>query len=241
MKNLLLLFVLFLYAQVTAKTTNESKVKFHPIQHATLVIEYENTFIFVDPAGDLKKLKEYPSPDLILITHTHGDHLNPEIIGQIKNNSTIILGNKAAIDQLSYGIFLMNGEKKTVNSIMVEAVPMYNISEGRILHHTKGVGNGYIVTLGDEKIYISGDTEDTKEIRALKNIDHAFLCMNLPFTMTPEQAASAVLDFKPKKVYPYHYSQADSFSDIKKFKRLVTESSSTDVILLDWYPDKEMK
>lgn len=121
--------------------------------------------------------------------------------------------------------------------VAIEAIPMYNLREEALKFHEKGRGNGYILTLGGERVYISGDTEDIPEMRNLENIDIAFVCMNLPYTMTVESAASAVLDFKPKKVYPYHYRGTEGLSDVGKFKTLVNEGdSSIDVIQLDWYP-----
>lgn len=233
--SIFILFALFSLQTTFAKTN----VTIHPIQHATFFIQYKEMYILIDPAGDLEKLKSYPAPDIILITHTHGDHLNPEMLHKVKDDKTIIIGNRDAVNELGTGIFLINGEKKTIKGINIEAFPMYNITADRVKFHPKGKGNAYILQLGDERVYISGDTEDTKEMRALKNIDHAILCMNLPFTMTPKQAASAVIDFKPKKVYPYHYSQAEGYANINKFKELVNEGCDTEVIFLDWYHKKE--
>lgn len=236
MKTTLAVVVFLVFAQIIGMAQNE--IKFFPIHHASFVIEYGQLTIFVDPASDLEKFQSYPTPDIILVTHTHGDHLNPELLSGLKAETTTVVGNKAAIDQLGYGLYLMNGEKKLVKGINIEAVAMYNTTEDRLMYHKKGDGNGYILNLGSERVYISGDTEDTKEVRALKGIDYAFVCMNLPFTMTPEQAASAVLAFKPKKVYPYHFNQGAGFSDIKKFKQLVTDGGATEVIIENWYPEK---
>ena len=126
---------------------------------------------------------------------------------------------------------LANGETKSVAGVSIEAVPMYNLTADRLKYHNKGRGNGYVVMVGGKRVYISGDTEDIPEMRALKNIDVAFICMNLPYTMTEEQAASAVREFKPKIVYPFHYRG----SDVEKFKRLVGEDSGVEVRLRDWY------
>jgi L-ascorbate metabolism protein UlaG (beta-lactamase superfamily) len=112
---------------------------------------------------------------------------------------------------------------------------MYNTTSDRLNFHPKSVGNGYVVTLNNERVYISGDTEDIPEMRSLKNIDYAFICINVPYTMTPEQAASAVLEFKPKHVYPYHYRQKDGFSNIGKFRELVSVNPNIEVIFLKWY------
>src|SRR6185436_1926633 len=149
---------------------------------------------------------------------------------------TKIVVPKAVADQLpaelkSKAIVIANGEKKEVQGVAIEAVPMYNLTEDRLKFHTKGRGNGYVVTVGGKRVYISGDTEDIPEMRALKNIDVAFICMNLPYTMTEEQAASAVREFKPKIVYPYHYRG----SDAGKFEKLVGSDSGIEVRLRDWY------
>lgn len=239
MKAVFLSLLILLTVSIKAQDNEEKVIKFHPIQHSTLVIQYGDFYILVDPAGDIPKMKSFPTPDIVLVTHTHGDHLNPEALQSIKGSNTYIIGNEAAIDQLGYGISMHNGEKRNIKGIDIEAVPMYNLTEDRLRYHAKGDGNGYLINLGGEIVYIAGDTEDTKEVRSLKNIDHAFLPMNLPFTMTPEQAANAALAFKPKKVYPYHYSESDGFSDIEKFKKLLSKNPSIEVIFLDWYDKKE--
>lgn len=235
MKNLLSISFLFLITQsFTAEP--ESKIQFTPIEHASFIIQYDNTTIFVDPVGQQSSYASFGTPDLILITHTHGDHFNADLLGKLKDDKTILVGPKAVTDKLGWGTTLANGEKGTYTSVPVEAIAAYNQTEGRLNFHPKGVGNGYVVTLGDERVYISGDTEDIPEMRALKNIDYAFICMNLPYTMTPEQAASAVIEFQPKTVYPYHYRQRDGMADIQKFKELVNEGCSSKVVFLDWYP-----
>lgn len=232
--GLTLLLVIFAFV-VNAVSPSDNGIKFHPILHASLIIEYNNLTIYVDPAGDANSYNGYKSPNIILITHTHGDHFNQKLIDSIKNDQTTIIGSQAAIDILKYGIAMLNGEKTSTQGIGIEAVPMYNTSPERLNYHPKGVGNGYVLTINKQRIYIAGDTEDIPEMRALTNIDHAFVCMNLPFTMTPEQAASAVLSFKPKNVYPYHYSQKGGFSDIEKFKTLVSENKQIKVVFLNWY------
>ena len=119
---------------------------------------------------------------------------------------------------------------------------MYNLRDEALKFHTKDRGNGYVLTLGDERVYISGDTEDIPEMRKLKDIDIAFVCMNLPYTMTVESAASAVLDFKPKQVYPYHYRGTKGLSDVGKFKDIVNDADpEIEVIQLDWYPNRGSK
>src|SRR5690606_35682669 len=131
---------------------------------------------------------------------------------------------------------LSNGEQSSLKNVQIEGIPMYNLREEALKFHEKGRGNGYVLTLGGKRVYISGDTEDIPEMRQLKNIDIAFVCMNLPYTMTVESAASAVLDFKPKKVYPYHYRGTEGLSDVETFKTLVNQGDkSIEVVQLDWY------
>lgn len=133
---------------------------------------------------------------------------------------------------------MKNGEKTTILNIPIEAIAMYNIREEALKFHPKGAGNGYIFKLGNDRVYFSGDTEDTPEMRALTNIDKAFVCMNMPYTMTVEQAAAATLAFKPKQVYPYHYRGKAGLSDVNKFKELVEAASNDiEVIQWDWYPN----
>jgi L-ascorbate metabolism protein UlaG (beta-lactamase superfamily) len=134
-------------------------------------------------------------------------------------------------DLQSRATVLTNGETKTVAGITITGVPMYNTTAARMSYHSKGRGNGYVVAFGDKRVYLSGDTEDIPEMRALKNIDVAFVCMNLPYTMTVDQAASAVREFKPKIVYPYHSRN----SDVEKFKTLVGTDAGVEVRLRDWY------
>jgi L-ascorbate metabolism protein UlaG (beta-lactamase superfamily) len=208
----------------------------HPVNHATLVLTWNGKTIYVDPVGGGGRFKEFPRPDLVLITDIHGDHLNLDTLSAVGANQSILVVPEAVAEKLpaplrDKAVVLGNGQKKTVLNVPVEAVPMYNLTADRLKFHTKGRGNGYVLTLGGKRFYISGDTEDIPEMRSLKGIDVAFVCMNLPYTMTVDQAASAVLAFKPKIVYPYHYRG----SDVEKFKRLVTAKSDIEVRLRDWY------
>jgi len=232
--SILVLIVLFSSAAFT-QDTDKDDITFTPISHATFVIQTEGKTIIVDPVGDKEAFAEFPSPDIILITDTHGDHFSAELVNTLKTEKTVLVVPKAVHDELEYGDILENGKKRTYSEVSVEAIPMYNISEDRLNFHKKGRGNGYVVTLEEKRIYISGDTEDIVEMRNLKDIDYAFICMNLPYTMTVEQAASAVLEMEPGVVYPYHYRGQGGFSDIEKFKELVSENENIEVRLLDWY------
>ncbi len=232
---LLLTLITLLLVNVNAQDFKKSPVKFIPINHASFIIETSNFTVYTDPVQSAESYSKYPPPDIILITDIHRDHLNKEVVNSIKKEKTKIIAPKAAVEKLGFGKTLNNGEKIKIEDAVIEAIPMYNTTKKRLKFHPKGRGNGYILTLNGKRIYISGDTEDIKEMRELKNIDFAFITMNLPYTMSIEQAASAVLEFKPKVVYPYHYRGPKGYSDIEKFKYLVSKNKNIDVRLLNWY------
>jgi L-ascorbate metabolism protein UlaG (beta-lactamase superfamily) len=207
-------------------------IRITPITHATVQIEHAGKVILVDPAqADLSKAKP---ADLILITDIHPDHLEPSSIAKMRKAGAPVVIPAAAKDKVPDGTVIANGETKTVAGVSIEAVPMYNLTRGPApgqLYHTKGRGNGYILTLGGKRVYLAGDTECTTEMRALKDIDVAFLPMNLPYTMTPAEAADCAKAFKPKVVYPYHYrgQKPEEFAAALKGQPI-------DVRLRNWYP-----
>jgi L-ascorbate metabolism protein UlaG (beta-lactamase superfamily) len=218
------------------KTNQGGDLVIHPINHATFAMAWNNSTIYVDPVGGASAFSALPAPNLVLITDIHGDHLSADTLNAVVKGETAIVAPKAVADMLPENLrakvtVLANGETKSIKGVSIEAVPMYNTTPERLQYHTKGRGNGYVVTLGGKRVYISGDTEDIPEMRALKNIDVAFVCFNLPYTMTEEQAASAVRDFSPKIVYPYHYRG----SDIAKFKKLVGNDAGIEVREGGWY------
>lgn len=223
----------------------EEPIKIIPIEHATAVIEWKDLTIYVDPVGGAERFKEQKSPDLILVTDEHGDHFNLETIEGLNTEAAKIIMPQAVAyqmpDQFTPQIdVLNNGDIKERFGITVKAIPMYNLRKEAQKFHQRGRGNGYVLTLGEKRLYFSGDTEDIPEMRTLKDIDIAFVCMNLPYTMTVERAADAVLEFKPKKVYPYHYRGRPEVSDVTKFKNLVQKADANiEVVLLDWYPDDD--
>jgi L-ascorbate metabolism protein UlaG (beta-lactamase superfamily) len=207
-------------------------ITIQPINHATLQIVHGGVVIDVDPVaqGDYTGLA---APDIILITDIHGDHLDPATVAKLKKASTKIVAPAAAASKFEAPMVMANGETKTVDGIAIEAVPMYNLTRGPApgqLYHDKGRGNGYVLTIGGKRIYIAGDTEGTPEMRALKNIDVAFIPMNLPYTMPPAEAAAAVKAFAPRVVYPYHYrgSNLDEFTTALK-------GTGIEVRVRDWY------
>ena len=188
--------------------------------------------IDVDPTAQ-GNYAGFAAPDIILITDIHGDHLDAATIAKLRKPATKIVAPAAAASQLDHPIVMANGETNVIDGLTIEAVPMYNLTRGPApgqFYHDKGRGNGYIVTLGGKRLYIAGDTEGTPEMRAMKNIDVAFIPMNVPYTMTPAEAADAVKAFKPKIVYPYHYRG----SDLTVFANAL-KGTGIDVRLRDWY------
>jgi L-ascorbate metabolism protein UlaG (beta-lactamase superfamily) len=228
-----------LVAQAVAQEKLGDGIMFTPIEHATMVMTIAKTVIYVDPVGDFGVFAKFPPPDIILITHIHQDHFSPALIASLKKDGTDIIGPTNVIEKLGDGKVLNNGDKITVKGVDIEAVPAYNLTKERLEYHPRGRDNGYVITWNDKwhgkRIYISGDTEDTKEMRGLKRIDYAFVCVNLPYTMSVEQAASAMLEMKPKVVIPYHYRTTDGLSNLGEFKRLVSEDKTIEVRLLKWY------
>tara|TARA_R110000823_G_scaffold118523_2_gene242528 strand:- start:1369 stop:2196 length:828 start_codon:yes stop_codon:yes gene_type:complete len=221
------------------------EIKITPIEHATAVIEWNDITIYIDPTGGPTAFKNQKKPDLILITDIHGDHFNKETLEAIDISKATFVVPQAVADEMPDEFadkleILANGSSKELNGIIIEAIPMYNLREEAKDFHVKGRGNGYILTIDNQRIYFSGDTEDIPEMRSLKNIDKAFVCMNLPYTMTVESASSAVLDFKPKQVFPYHYRGRPDVSDVEMFKKLVDAGNQDiEVVQLDWYPNEE--
>ncbi len=232
------------YTESTLAVSNKhqnSEIKITPIEHATAVLEWNDITIYIDPVGGAEAFEGQKLPDLILITDIHGDHFSLETLEALNTKKAKIVVPQAVADKLPENFtpildVLDNGDSKERYGITVEAIPMYNLREEALKFHEKGRGNGYILNIGKQRLYFSGDTEDIPEMRALQNIDKAFICMNLPYTMTPESAADAVLEFKPKQVYPYHYRGRPDVSDVAKFKALVNAGNSdVEVVQLDWY------
>ncbi len=233
------LFILNLSSCVEGKNDNSFKVI--PVQHATMVIEWNGKVIYVDPVGGAVSFQKYKRPDIILVTDIHGDHFNLETVEGLYTEKVTVVVPQAVADKMPESLasqieVLKNNQVKDFQGLTIEGIPMYNLREEALKFHTKGRGNGYVLEMQGERVYISGDTEDIPEMRSLKNIDRAFICMNLPYTMPVENAADAVLAFQPKIVYPYHYRGTDGFSDIEKFKSIVNQKNENiDVTVLNWY------
>jgi L-ascorbate metabolism protein UlaG (beta-lactamase superfamily) len=234
-----------LKAQVSAPDsikTVKGVLVVQPVEHASLVLSVAGTVIYADPAGKTDRFKGLAAPDIILITDIHGDHFDSAAVAALKTSKTRLIVPKVVADKLpeSYKpmvTVLKNFGVATQNGITINAIPMYNLPESPESRHTKGRGNGYIITVGGTRIYISGDTQGIPEMRSLRNINVAFVCMNLPYTMDVSEAADAVLAFKPRIVYPYHYRGQNGLSDVNAFKEKVNAGNKNiEVRLRNWYP-----
>lgn len=226
------------------EAANEKGFTINPVEHATMVLNWGGTIIYVDPIGGKETFSKFTEPDMVLITDIHGDHMDIAILEAIAVEKTVLFAPKAVFEKLPESLqnktqVINNGDLINDFEMTIEAIPMYNLREEALKFHEKGRGNGYVLERNGKRIYISGDTEDIPEMRNLKNIDIAFVCMNLPYTMTVEKAAEAVLAFKPKTVYPYHYRGTEGLSDVAKFKELIeARNPNIKVTQLDWYPNK---
>ena len=222
----------------------QETLKIFPVSHATAVLNWGGTIIYVDPVGGGEAFKDHPAPDLILITDIHGDHFSLETLQAINTQKAKLIAPKAVAEKIPEAFtpqidLLNNGDVKERYGITVTAIPMYNLREAAKTFHTPGRGNGYVLEKDGIRLYFSGDTEDIPEMRALENIDKAFVCMNLPYAMTVESAADAVIAFAPKEVYPYHYRGNPEVSDVGQFAEMVTKANpGIRVVQLDWYPSE---
>ena len=224
--------------------TSLGGLSIQPLNHASLVLSLSNLTIYADPtaAADYTGIK---APDIILITDIHGDHYDSVMLRSLLSASTTLVAPKAVIARFGADIpgkviALANGSQTMAGNITIDAIPMYNLpANPNDPRHPKGRGNGYVLTIGGTKLYISGDTQGIPEMRSLTGIDVAFVCMNLPYTMDINEAADAVLAFKPHIVYPYHYRGQGGLSDVAAFKAKVEAGDkSIEVRLRNWYPAK---
>lgn len=248
MKYLVVFISTFLISSISAQPdvieTNDGNVTLTPILHATMVLEWNDVTLYIDPYGGADRFDRFDAADVVVITHAHGDHLNQETLAGLDLSETTLVAPQSVVDALGDITFgtvmsLDNGSSWTFQEIEIEAVPMYNLPNDETARHKKGWGNGYVITIGGKRFYISGDTEDIPEMRALEHIDYAFVCMNLPYTMDVDAAADAVLDFAPAVVYPFHFrGGGGTFSDVGAFKKIVNEGNGDiEVRLRDWYPE----
>ncbi len=212
--------------------TNAGPVRIQPIYHAAAMIEAGGNRIYIDPARPANIAGLAPG-DLILITDIHGDHMDPAYIAELSKPGTEIVAPPAVQHTVTQARVLANGQSMIWRQWTITAVPMYNmvhLMPSGEPYHPKGRGNGYILSYGGKNFYFAGDTEGTPEMRALRDIDVAFIPMNLPYTMTPDEAAAAVKAFRPKIAIPYHYRG----QDIQRFADDL-KGSGIEVRLLDWY------
>jgi L-ascorbate metabolism protein UlaG (beta-lactamase superfamily) len=222
--------------------TPKGPLTVQPITHGSVVLTWNGKTIYVDPYGGAEAYAGLAAPDVILITDIHGDHLDLKTLAGLSTGKALLVVPQAVADQLPAEYkgqvrTLRNGQQLDTLGLKVSAIPMYNLPEAADARHPKGRGNGYVLNLGGKNVYLSGDTEDIAEMRALKGIDVAFVCMNLPYTMDVNQAAQGVLAFKPGIVYPYHYRGQSGLSDVDGFKKTVNAANKKiDVRLRNWYP-----
>ena len=196
---------------VFATSSGDLAVTF--IGHGTLMMEFNGKVIHIDPVGSYADYSKLPKADIVLVTHEHGDHLDVNAIKLLRKEASVVVETKGCAEQYPEGMVLNNGDSLTYMGIEISAVPAYNIkhmrSEGNP-YHPQGAGNGYVIHFADKKVYVAGDSENIPEMAKLKDIDIAFLPMNLPYTMTPEMVADAAKMFHPKVLYPYHFGNTDT-------------------------------
>ena len=215
--------------------TDDGEVIVRPVDHASFVMSWKNVMIYNDPVGANTLYAGFPKANLILVSHTHGDHFNASTLSFVRASDGVIVAPQAVYNQMSTTlraatIVLPNDRSTNVLGIGVEAVPAYN------QNHPLGSGNGYVVAIGGKRFYMAGDTGDTPEMRALQNIDVAFLCMNVPYTMNVTSAANAARTFRPRVLYPYHYRNQDgSFANLEQLKTLIGRDHPIEVRLRNWY------
>ena len=202
-------------------STSAGDVAITFIGHSSLMMKFNNKIIHVDPFGAVADYTQFPKADIVVITHEHPDHLDLAALGHVRTEKSIIILTEACAAKMKDGIVMLNGETLEAGGLTLDAIPAYNIVNKRpdgLPFHSKGAGNGYIITFGDTRIYIAGDTENTPEMKSLQNISVAFLPMNLPYTMTPEMVADAVRSFRPRILYPYHFGQTDTSAIVDLLK-----------------------
>jgi L-ascorbate metabolism protein UlaG (beta-lactamase superfamily) len=213
-------------ADVIQTSAGDLKITF--LGHGTLMVTFNGKTIHVDPFSRVANYSKLPKADLILITHEHHDHFDLKALANVRTEKTKVVLTEACAEQIEGGIVMRNGDVHTIGGVTIEAVPAYNLvhkRENGEPFHPKGVGNGYVLTFGDKRVYIAGDTENIPEMKKLQGIDCAFLPMNLPYTMTPEMVADAAKAFQPKILYPYHYGN----TDISKIVDLLREQKGIEV------------
>jgi len=231
MRNIFLIALIFLatsykgfsqnYPEIDRINTSVGNVELHFIGHGSLMFRVNGYAIYIDPVKNSGDYRFLPKADLILVTHEHYDHLDVSLINELKKEGTVVLTNEKSTEQIGWALPMYAGDRLEINNITIEAVHAYNIVNMRAPEepfHPKGVGVGYVLTIGGTKFYVAGDTENIPEMKELKNIEVAFLPMNLPYTMTPAMVADAAKTFNPRILYPYHYGETDTNEIIELMK-----------------------
>ena len=219
-------------------STTKGDLLIYPFGHATMVLMWNDLTIAVDPIGGAARYADLPRPHLIVVTHQHSDHFDVDTVRDLAGENTVVVMPHGVAESIPANdpVALHNGESLEAHGIIVEAVPAYNHTVGRLEYHPQGRDNGYVLDLEGFRVYISGDTEDIPEMAELGEIDAAFLCMNLPWTMSTGQAARAAKFFRPAVLYPYHFKNKDgSLSGLKTLETLLEAERVTDVRILTWY------
>jgi L-ascorbate metabolism protein UlaG (beta-lactamase superfamily) len=196
--------------------------------HGSLLFTFNGQNIYIDPFGEIADYSKLPKAGVVLITHEHFDHLDLKALAKVQTDQTVVVLTPLCAKQVQGGIVMHNGDQRSVGGIQIEAVAAYNIvhkrQDGKPFH-PQGDGNGYILTFGDQRVYVAGDTENIPEMKGLQNIACAFLPMNLPYTMTPEMVAEAARAFRPRLLYPYHFGDTDT----SKLQKLLRQESGIEV------------
>jgi len=193
--------------------TSDGDLEITFIGHGTLMFQFNDLVIHADPVIQYADYSTLPKADIILITHQHGDHFNLDAIQMISKPSTSVILTQTCSEKFEEGLIMKNGDEQNIDGLNILAVPAYNVvhkRENGTPYHPKGEGNGYVISFGDKKVYIGGDTENFPEMKDMKDIDIAFLPMNLPYTMTPEMVANAVSILNPGILYPYHFGNTNT-------------------------------
>jgi len=225
-------------ASIDTLATSAGRVVVHPVAHASFVLLWEGTVLAVDPVGGGARYAAFPRPDVVLITHHHGDHFDLDTVRGVAREGTVVIAPPDVAESLASlaAIALRNGQSHTIGALVVRAVPAYNRTPERAGFHPQGRDNGYLLERDGARIYVSGDTEDVPEMAQVGPVDAAFLCLNLPWTMSVEQAAAAVALIRPRVLYPYHYRNRDGTqADLDQLRRLVPDTAGVEIRRLAWY------
>ena len=222
-----------LFAQYGTDVIKTPDLNITFLGHGSLLFEYDRLNVYSDPSG-LQNIEDLPKADIVLITHEHGDHFNPSLLEEMRKESTVLLMNDRCAERIDGATVMRNGDSRTVMGLTIDAVPSYNLvhkNDNGEFFHPKGRDNGYVITFGGKRVYVAGDTENHPEMKALQNIDIAFLPMNLPYTMTPEMVADAAQGFKPDILYLYHYRDGDT----EKLQQLMKDVEGVDLRIKKMY------